>query len=407
MNIEDKPKKDNVNVELLHEFDTGDYSDCVEWCPISGYHVDLFELRSDVRKSKAVKGRTINLALSCKGRTALNAVGFQHILVCGTYQLIEDLDPEDNPGDLQIRLGRLFLFKTSQNTKKIECIPTQDIDMPGILDMKWSHQTFNGGATLAIANSVGQILLLGLTSAEDSEDVNGLEGHNSSLAFGDRIDIRRDADFKTLALSLDWSNRRIEAEPKIAVSDSKGRVSIIDVATSKVDSTFDCHEYEAWICAFDYHDPTMVFSGGDDSKLKQWDLRGDPRNGPAFVNGKSHSAGVCSLQSNPFLENIFASGSYDETVAIWDRRSFRQPLSQTPVGGGVWRLKWDPTAESRLLAVCMHGGARVLRYEDFTSEGSFISSYHGHPTITYGGDINYADPHIISTSAFYDHQMHI
>lgn len=62
--------------------------------------------------------------------------------------------------------------------------------------------------------------------------------------------------------------------PRIAVSDSKGCVSIVDLEESdRVSHHWKAHDYEAWICAFDYHNTSHVFSGGDDCKLKLWDLR--------------------------------------------------------------------------------------------------------------------------------------
>ena len=42
-----------------------------------GFHVDLYESRSDIRKQEHVAGRSINLALSVRGREALKIVGLE------------------------------------------------------------------------------------------------------------------------------------------------------------------------------------------------------------------------------------------------------------------------------------------------------------------------------------------
>ena len=42
-----------------------------------GFEVHLFELRDDIRQSETVEGRSINLALSCRGIASLTAVGIE------------------------------------------------------------------------------------------------------------------------------------------------------------------------------------------------------------------------------------------------------------------------------------------------------------------------------------------
>ena len=46
----------------------------------------------------------------------------------------------------------------------------------------------------------------------------------------------------------------------------------------------------------------------------------------------------------------------------------RQPVQDVYVGGGVWRLKWEPRVGDYLLAACMHNGFHVLQYTGETLE---------------------------------------
>uniref|UniRef100_A0A3B3XV66 FAD-binding domain-containing protein n=1 Tax=Poecilia mexicana TaxID=48701 RepID=A0A3B3XV66_9TELE len=46
-----------------------------------GFEVEVFETREDIRKAKVVKGRSINLALSHRGRQALKHVGMEDKIV--------------------------------------------------------------------------------------------------------------------------------------------------------------------------------------------------------------------------------------------------------------------------------------------------------------------------------------
>lgn len=52
--------------------------------------------------------------------------------------------------------------------------------------------------------------------------------------------------------------------------------------------------------------------------------------------------------------------SYDERVIFWDQRSMRKALDEVKVGGGVWRVKWEPQGATEVVVAAMHGGFHVL-----------------------------------------------
>ena len=87
-----------------------------------------------------------------------------------------------------------------------------------------------------------------------------------------------------------------------------------------------------------------MYSGADDATLKGWDTRTNPSHGAIFTS-KQHYMGVCSIEVNPHIKHIIATGSYDENVCIWDSRKMKSPLHSISTGGGVWRLKWHPLLE--------------------------------------------------------------
>ncbi|CAI5653430.1 kynurenine 3-monooxygenase [Oreochromis niloticus] len=66
-----------------------------------GFDVELFESREDIRRAKIVKGRSINLALSHRGRQALKHVGLEEKIVAQGIpmhaRMIHSLDGKQSP----------------------------------------------------------------------------------------------------------------------------------------------------------------------------------------------------------------------------------------------------------------------------------------------------------------------
>ncbi|KAJ3828296.1 WD40-repeat-containing domain protein [Lentinula raphanica] len=337
----------------------------------------------------------------------------QDIFVCGTYNLIQT--EETVRTSPQKRNGQCLIFKChyddddiGQSSDKI-----QEIDYPALPDMKWYRSSSAASkATLCVADSEGEIHLLDWNLEE------------SRLEETTRKQIAGSSE--TLCLSLDWSNRRTPTSDlgKLVVSCSDGDLVLLDPTPSSLVTLekWTAHDYEPWIAAWNYWDTNTVYSGGDDFKLKGWDIRTDLHQ-PIFVNKRL--AGITTIQSHPYIEHLFAVGSYDSSVRLFDIRKPIIPLCETNVGGGAWRVKWHPSAirKSDLLVACMHDGFKTLRFDELREEkthleelspsksASVVQQFDEHQSLAYGVDWSFAPPSsdgrtAIASCSFYDHSLH-
>jgi diphthine methyl ester acylhydrolase len=187
---------------------------------------------------------------------------------------------------------------------------------------------------------------------------------------------------------------------------------------------------EVWTASFTTHDQ-VVLTGGDEGQCKIWDLRlmGTPR--PRPIHSLSFDAGVTVLSPHPRREHWIACGSYDETVRILDLRMMlsshhQQGPPQTlchsePQGGGIWRIKWHPHNDNRLLLGAMHGGCRIvdLVTKEWCDEDSPMlelrahQSFTRHKSMAYGADwlVSSGGTHrrieMAASCSFYDKALYI
>ncbi|KAI0361613.1 WD-40 repeat-containing protein [Trametes cingulata] len=357
-----------------------------------------------------------------------NALDF---FVVGTYKLEQptptDAQPvtEDEDGahgsgtpppeekKPQKRRGKCLLFRVDEDDHFNKLHETK---LPAILDMKWCHRTPAATPLLGIADSEGHITLHEL----DTDESRLRQIQSISCASSD-----------ILCLSLDWSNRRQPTERhsglgNLIVSLSDGSLSLLkpeERSGLAITDSWHAHDYEPWIAAWNYWDTNVVYSGGDDLKMKGWDIRQGGA-APIFVN-KRFDAGVTTIQSHPYVEHILAVGSYDNTVRIFDTRKPLVPLVQADVGGGAWRVKWHPSAERKndLLVACMHDGFKVVRFDLGTGEDpsmtvsssdrpwEVVKRFDEHTSLAYGVDWSFAGDKddggtLVASCSFYDHTLH-
>jgi len=237
------------------------------------------------------------------------------------------------------------------------------------------------------------------------------------------VDSIQCASKDTLCLSLDWSNRRLSdsSSGSLVVSLSDGQLCLLTPSEGswlKVQQKWHAHDHEPWIAAWNYWNPNVIYSGGDDLKLKAWDIRQGFVQ-PIFVN-RRFEAGVTTIQSHPFVEHLIAVGSYDNTVRLFDTRKPSSLFASADVGGGVWRVKWHPSPSRKqdLLVACMHDGLKAIRFDICLEEpsggkGKILKRHDGHESLAYGVDWCYAasslsssyDETVVGSCSFYDHKM--
>ncbi|KAJ2406287.1 hypothetical protein J3F80_003583 [Coemansia sp. RSA 2526] len=320
----------------------------------------------------------------------------QRFLV-GTYQLLKDGNAQANQEELTssdaTRVGRIYVCDAIDTDGGMRIIERQRIETSAIFDIKWSYNSVDGKHLAGVACADGS---LAIYSANNQSDAEFLSPVCTNIA-------------SSMCCSLDWSNRRVSTStPRVVTSYSDGQLQLLQLSESSLTEVcqWQGHDLEAWIAAFDYWTPDIVYSGGDDARLKGWDTRIGPH--PVF-NSRRHQAGVCSIQSNFHREHILATGSYDEHVFVWDTRNMRMPVQEYNVGGGVWRLKWHPNDATQLLVGAMYNGFHVL---DVGEKVACSASFMDHTSIAYGADWCQAqnpdsEDMLVGTCSFYDHVVHV
>ena len=90
-----------------------------------------------------------------------------------------------------------------------------------------------------------------------------------------------------------------------------------------------CHDdAECWIVTLGPENDSTMFTGGDDSYFRFWDLKSHET-----IFEKKLTAGQTSAEFHPNQNNLIIQGGYDDTVRLWDTRNWKKPISEKYLGG--------------------------------------------------------------------------
>ncbi|KAJ4782557.1 Transducin/WD40 repeat-like superfamily protein [Rhynchospora pubera] len=329
---------------------------------------------------------------------------FLHIFAAATYTLHEKGESESH------RAGTISLFSCSPlSTDSGDDASDTGLQLlhreetPGIFDIKWSPAGEGSGSAcqplLALADADGFLSIREL----QADVANGNKGISLKEICNEKVS-------SSMCLYVDWR----QSGDSLSVSLSDGSVSLISFTESelKVSQSWVAHKFEAWTTNFDIFNPHLLYSGSDDCCFCCWDTRQNPSL-PVFRNSKSHTMGVCCISQSTSNPNMLLTGSYDESLRVWDIRSSSKPLTEKSIclGGGVWRIKPHPYISDIVIAACMHNGFSVVKVGGEREEVLVLERYEKHGSLAYGVDWmkgeNARNDSIVASCSFYDRLLRV
>ncbi|KAK0549745.1 ribosome biogenesis protein ytm1 [Tilletia horrida] len=104
----------------------------------------------------------------------------------------------------------------------------------------------------------------------------------------------------------------------------------------------------------------ILISGHMDRSAAIWDMRSDVAT-PTLALPGAHTAPISALRTHPKNNNLFATGSHDGTLKLWDTRSPRTALfSLTRPGGPSKGSSKTSSSKSKILAMDWDASGKML-----------------------------------------------
>lgn len=163
----------------------------------------------------------------------------------------------------------------------------------------------------------------------------------------------------------------------IVVGGESAQVNVLDIGTRAILRTFKGHTGPIRSTRFS-SDNVHVLSCSDDKTVRYWDL---PTGKPLALMGE-HTDYVRTCAASPSSSSVWATGSYDHTVKLWDVRQADQTTYKSTLsldhGAPVEACVFMPGG-----GLVMSAGGNVVKVWDILSGGRLVHSFSSHQkTIT-------------------------
>ena len=104
----------------------------------------------------------------------------------------------------------------------------------------------------------------------------------------------------------------------MVVGDESGTIQVFDIGSRGILKTWKEHKQPVWVSKFSPNDPTTLISASDDRTLRLWDLPSED-SVTTFVGHQDYVRTAAFMPGQ--ASSLLVSGSYDQTVKIWDPRA--------------------------------------------------------------------------------------
>lgn len=157
----------------------------------------------------------------------------------------------------------------------------------------------------------------------------------------------------------------------IVAGDRSGYIKVFDVKTKSALREIRGHNASVRGTCWS-SDGLNIISCSDDKTVKRWDLGTSQLLWQSSKAEQSHRDYVRALDVSPVSSSIFASGSYDHTVSIWDSRQENAVCSMNH-GHPIEYCLISPSG-----SLLMSAGSNEIKLWDILSGGRLLHTFSNH-----------------------------